>query len=82
MELVFDDVRNHYELLALGWQGKQRVHGSVIHIDIKGDKVWLQHDSTDANIAAQLIEKGIPASNIVLGFQPEHYRQYTEFATK
>ena len=80
MQTIFDDKQNRYQLMALGWQGKKRVHSCVIHIDIIGDKVWLQHDSTDAEIARQLVERGIPADHIVLGFQPEHYRQYSEFA--
>ncbi len=82
METIFDEAQNRYQLTALGWKGKKRIHGSVIHIDIKGNKVWLQHDSTDAEIANQLIERGIPANDIVLGFQPEHYRQYSGFAVK
>lgn len=80
LETVFDADRDHYELMAIGWQGKRRVHGSVIHIDIKGDKVWLQHDSTDAEIANELVERGIPKTQIVLGFQPEHRRQYSGFS--
>jgi hypothetical protein len=80
MQTIFDDKQNRYQLMAIGWQGKKRVHGCVIHIDIISDKVWLQHDSTDAEIARQLVEHGIPADHIVLGFQPEHYRQYSEFA--
>ena len=80
METIFDETQDRYELVALGWQGKRRVHGSVIHIDIKDGKVWLQHDSTDAKIAQILVEKGIPAEHIVLGFQPRHYRQHTDYA--
>ncbi len=80
METIFDETRDHYQLVALGWQSKRRVHGCVIHIDIKGNKVWLQHDSTDADIAQTLIERGIPANHIVLGFQPEHYRKLSGFA--
>ncbi len=80
METIFDELQDRYELVALGWQGKRRVHGSVIHIDIKDDKVWLQHDSTDAEIARILVEKGIPAGHIVLGFQPRHYRRHTDYA--
>ena len=80
METIFDEVQDRYELVALGWQDKRRVHGSVIHIDIKDDKVWIQHDSTDANIAQTLVENGIPKENIVLGFQPRHYRQHTDYA--
>jgi hypothetical protein len=68
--------------MALGWQGNRRVHGCVIHIDLKGDKVWLQHDSTDAEIAMELVERGIPQEDIVLGFHPERWRPYTGFAVK
>ena len=80
METIFDEIQERYQLVAVGWQGKIRVHGCLIHIDIKGDKVWLQHDSTDAEIAKTLIEMGIPENHIVLGFQPEDYRRHTNFA--
>jgi hypothetical protein len=80
METVFDDAQGHYQLVAFGWQGKKRVHGCLIHIDLKNEKVWLQHDSTDAEIARQLVERGIPADQIVLGFQPESYRRHSGFA--
>lgn len=68
METIFDDAQDHYQLIALGWQGKKRIHGCVIHIDLKQDKVWLQHDNTDAEIANKLVKMGIPATQIVLGF--------------
>ena len=38
-ELVVDAEHDHFELLHVGWDGVQRVHGPVIHIDIIGDKV-------------------------------------------
>ena len=82
LETIFDEVTDHYELLAIGWRGKQRVHGCIIHIDIRDGKVWVQHDSTDAAIANQLVERGIPAVAIVLGFQPEYIRQYSGFAVQ
>ena len=82
LETIFDETTDHYELLAVGWRDKQRVHGCVIHIDIRDGKVWLQHDSTDAAIADQLVERGIPADAIVLGFQPEYIRQYSGFAVQ
>ncbi len=76
LETVFDTEQDRYQLVAIGWQDRWRVHGRVIHIDIKGDKVWLQHDSTDN----ELVERGIPKTQIVLGFQPEHRRQYSGFS--
>jgi hypothetical protein len=48
------DERGHYELLYTGWEDWRRVHGSVIHIDVRGDKVWIQHDGTEAGVAHDL----------------------------
>ena len=80
METIFDEVQNHYQLVALGWQGKKRVYGCLIHIDIKQNKIWLQHNSTDVEVVDRLVKMGIPTDYIVLGFQPEHYRKYTAYA--
>jgi len=80
METIFDTERDRYQLLAVGWEGKKRVHGSVIHIDIKNNKVWIQNDTTDAEIANQLAESGIPREHIVLAFYHERHRPYTGFA--
>ncbi|HEY3998003.1 MAG TPA: XisI protein [Candidatus Xenobia bacterium] len=80
VELVFDDERAHYELVYTGWNGYRRVHGAVIHIDIKGDKVWIQHDGTEESVADQLIAAGIPQDRIVLAFHHPGKRQYTGFA--
>jgi hypothetical protein len=81
VELVFDDERGHYELMQSGWIGLRRVHGSVIHIDIRGDKVWVQHDGTNEKIAERLIAEGIPQDHIVLGFHAPYKRPLTAFAT-
>jgi hypothetical protein len=81
VELVFDDERRHYELMQCGWIGLHRVHGSVIHIDLRGDKVWIQHDGTNERIAQRLIDEGIPADHIVLGFHAPYKRPHTPFAT-
>jgi hypothetical protein len=80
METIFDQEQDRYQLMVVGWRGKKRIHGCLVHIDIKDDKVWLQHDSTDAEIAQSLVEMGILAEDIVLAFYPEHRRQYTGFA--
>lgn len=80
VELIIDEDKGHYELMYVGWDAHRRVHGSVIHIDIISDKVWIQHDGTSAVIADELVEKGIPREAIVLGFRPEHVRPHTGFA--
>jgi hypothetical protein len=79
-EAVIDAKQNHFELMHVGWDGERRVHGSVIHIDIIGNRVWIQHDGTAPGVAQELVEAGIPREAIVLGFRPPYVRQYTGFA--
>jgi hypothetical protein len=45
-ELFFDTVRDHYQLMRVGWNGLSRVYHTVLHFDIKGDKIWLQQNTT------------------------------------
>lgn len=79
-EVVMDEARGHYEVIAIGWRGNKRVHHTIIHIDLIGDKVWLQHDSTDRVIADELMAAGIPSQSLVLGFRHPRVRAYTNFA--
>ena len=82
-QIIFDSERDHYQLVNVGWrQGKHRVYGTVIHIDIKDGKIWIQWDGTDDSVADELVEKGIPKSDIVLGFHAPYKRQFTQFAVK
>jgi hypothetical protein len=79
-ETVFDEDRDHYELVRVGWDGVKRIHGSLIHVDIRDGKVWIQHDGTEDGIAEELVEAGIPRDHIVLGFHPPEIRKHTQFA--
>jgi hypothetical protein len=79
-EAVIDTDHDHYEVMSVGWQGRHRVHGSVVHLDIINGKVWIQHDGTNRPVADELLEAGVPKEDIVLGFQPPHLRKYTDFA--
>jgi len=79
-EAVIDSERDHYEVLHVGWDGVRRVHGSVLHIDIINNKVWIQYDGTSEPVAEALLEGGVPRDDIVLGFHPAELRQYTDFA--
>jgi len=79
-EAVMDPGKDHYEVLHVGWDGPRRVHGVLLHIDIIGNKVWIQHDGTSPGVAEELVAAGIPREAIVLGFRPAHLRQHTGFA--
>jgi aspartyl-tRNA synthetase len=49
--------------MSIGWQNSQRVHGSIVHIDIRDGKIWIQHDGTEEGIANRLVAYGVPKSD-------------------
>jgi hypothetical protein len=79
-EAIVDREHDHYEVMHVGWDGPRRVHGSVVHLDIRDGKVWLQYDGTSRPVADELIAAGIPQEDIVLAFHPARLRQFTGFA--
>lgn len=79
-ELIFDPESDRYLLVYLGWHGEKRIYACPIHIDIKDEKIWIQRDFTEAGIAQQLVEQGVPKSDIVLGFRSPFVRQFSEYA--
>lgn len=80
-QLIIDAEQDHYLLFNTGWDKIERIHGTSIHIDIIGDKIWLQENRTDVDIAQELVRMGVAREDIVLGFLPPSRRQYTEYAT-
>ncbi len=80
LQMVFDQERDHYQLVSVGWEDDKRIDGLVLHIDIKNEKIWLQRDGTEQGVADELVALGIPKQDIVLAFHPRYARQYTGFA--
>jgi XisI protein len=80
MEVLFDRERDRYQVLRAGWLKKRRVYGALIHVDIKGEKIWIQYDGTEIGVANELTEKGIPTTDIVLAYHSPFIRQYDGFA--
>ncbi|MFN6463026.1 MAG: XisI protein [Nostoc sp. DedVER02] len=79
-ELVFDTERDHYQVVYTGWKNRHPMYGCVLHLDIKNNKIWIQHDGTEIGIANELVNLGIPKEDIVLAFHEPLVRQYTGFA--
>ena len=77
---IFDTARDHYQLMYIGWHHKKRIFGPVLHLDIKGGKIWIQWNGTEDDIAAELVARGVPKHDIVLGFHTPGMRQFTEYA--
>jgi XisI protein len=57
---IFDTEHDHYQLVRIGWEGKKRVDGCAMHFDIKDNKIWIQCNFTDVDIAQELMDLGIP----------------------
>jgi hypothetical protein len=54
--------------------------GDLIHIDLIGDKIWIQYDGTEDGVANTLVELGVPKQDIVLAYHSTFLRQYDGFA--
>lgn len=80
VETIFNPSIGHYQLMTVGWHGQHRVHGSVLHVNIKGGKIWIQHDGTEEGIANRLVAAGVPREDIVLAFHTPFMRKFTDFA--
>lgn len=79
-QLIFDTERDHYQFGHVGWRNNHRIYGCIVHLDIKNDKIWVQHNGTEFDISVRLSEMGIPKQDIVNGFHSKYMRQFTEFA--
>jgi hypothetical protein len=77
---AFDETSDVYLVVVEGWQGVRRLHGVLVHVEIKGDKIWVQLDGTEDGVVVDLLAAGIPKDRIVLGFKSPQSRVHTEFA--
>ena len=77
---VFDEAADVYLVVVEGWQDARRLHGCLVHVEIKGDKIWVQQDGTEDGVVGDLLAAGIPKDCIVLGFKSPQSRALTQFA--
>jgi len=79
-QTVFDTVRAHYQIMHVGWRGKRWVHSCTVHVDVKDGKIWIQWNGMEDNLARELVELGVPKTDIVLGFHAPSLRKHTDYA--
>lgn len=81
IQLVSDTRDKHFQIVESGWYEKRYIYNVLYHFQIKPDgKVWLLVNNTEEQVAEQLVKKGIPAADLVIGFHPVSMRPYTGFA--
>lgn len=79
VETIFDKQQHHYQILHLGWHHKRWIHQCVMHLSIRNDKVWIFCNSTEHDIAADLVNLGVPKQDVVLGFYPAFMRELSDY---
>ena len=80
-QVLIDREHNHFQYVITGWQNqKQFVYINCLHMDIKDGKIWIWQNNTDAFVADDLVERGVPKTDIVLAFNSPQERQFTGFA--
>ena len=80
VQMLFDKERDHYQIMHVGWRETfYREYGIIMHMDIKDGKIWVQWNGTEDDVALELVARGVPKSDIVLGMQAPYKRPYTEY---
>ena len=63
-QLVIDTENHHYQILDVGLDGMKRVYHCFVHLDIKDGKIWIQRNMTEADLAQELVEMGVPKEEL------------------
>lgn len=77
---ICDSQTDNYLLMRLGWSNAGRVHAIPIHVRIKDNKFWIEWDGTEYSIAQELVDAGVPKTDIILAFLPAETRELSDFA--
>ncbi len=79
--LVKDPIQRHLILVSDGWIGEQRFYGVLVHIEVQQNgMVRVHEDNTELGIVDELLDMGIPADEIVIGWHSPSMREDTAFA--
>lgn len=58
----------HYMAVWVGWHGYKRIHQCAVHIDIVGDRIFIERNDTEDPLVAELVEMGVSQDSICLSF--------------
>jgi XisI protein len=78
--LITSQDRNHFMLMHEGWLGHERLHGAIVHVEIRDDKIWIHFDGSEEGITDELVASGVPKDRIVLAFHAPDVRPHTGYA--
>ncbi|MEO0041371.1 MAG: hypothetical protein RL329_819 [Bacteroidota bacterium] len=79
-QLIADKETHQYQILTIGWDNGKFVHDCPIHLAIISGKIWIQWNMTEIDLGRFFVDKGVPKSDIVIGFLAPEIRAYSEYA--
>ena len=71
LDVLFDETRDRYALMQVGWDRGQRIRGNLLYIVIEDNKVLIEYDGLECGISQDLIQQGIPEHDIIFNFLPK-----------
>ncbi|GAB4359146.1 MAG: hypothetical protein Fur0042_28630 [Cyanophyceae cyanobacterium] len=77
---IISQDRNHFLLMHEGWENQHRIHGCLVHAEIRNQKIWIHYDGIEDSITEELVQFGVPKTSIVLAFHSPEVRQHTGYA--
>ena len=77
---VRDAAHDRYTLQQLSRPHGLQVANTLAHLEIQGDKIFVEADATEEGIGNELVAVGIPKNQIVLAFYPPDIREMGDFA--
>ncbi|MEB3342614.1 XisI protein [Okeania sp.] len=80
VETIFDTQHHHYLLVQVGSAKNHWVYGSIFHLDIIDNKIYIQQNNTEESVAERLVELEVSQENIVIDFYSPFKRKFTDYA--
>lgn len=78
--VIFDEERDQYLLMSLGWVQGRRVRRAILYVRLRHGKFWVEEDWTEQGLATELMRSHVPPEDIVLALHAPEKRPFTEFA--
>ena len=72
--LAFDEERDQYLWLQVGWGQRRRLHGVTVHARLRDGKIWIEQDWTEDGLVTDLLRAGVAREDLVLAFQEPELR--------
>ena len=70
LDVVFDETRDRYALMQVGWDRGRRVRGNLIYVTLHDESVHVEYDGIEHGVIGDLVENGIREDQIELTYLP------------